>query len=185
MNIVQPIRDVSLINEIKGYLKEKRNRDWFLFVMGINIGLRIMDMLSFQVKDVKGKSEITLRERKTGKEKTIPINLPLRRAINEYVKDKPVDEYLFLSRQRDRHGLSRPITREMAYKILRQVADHFNLEQIGCHTMRKTFGYHFYKQEKDVALLMDIFNHSAPSITLRYIGINQDAINRAMSRFGL
>jgi len=43
--------------------------------------------------------------------------------------------------------------------------------------MRKTFGYHYYKKTKDVALLMDLFNHSSQSVTLRYIGINQEVIN--------
>lgn len=36
---------------------------------------------------------------------------------------------------------------------------------MGTHTLRKTFGYWHYKQYKDVAILQDIFNHSAPSIT--------------------
>jgi hypothetical protein len=49
--------------------------------------------------------------------------------------------------------------------------------------MRKTFGYHFYQQTKDVALLQNIFNHSAPSITLRYIGINDDLLDKAIDDF--
>ena len=31
---------------------------------------------------------------------------------------------------------------------------------IGTHTMRKTFGYTYYQSTKDVATLMEIFNHS-------------------------
>lgn len=46
--------------------------------------------------------------------------------------------------------------------------------------MRKTFGYHYYKKTKDVALLMDLFNHSSQSVTLRYIGINQDVMNESI-----
>ena len=48
---------------------------------------------------------------------------------------------------------------------------------IGMHTLRKTFGYWAYKQGIDIILLMKIFNHSSPSITLRYIGITQEDIN--------
>ena len=51
--------------------------------------------------------------------------------------------------------------------------------------MRKTFGYHFYQKTHDVALLQQMFNHSAPSITLRYIGINQDIMDQAMDDFSL
>jgi integrase len=185
MNAVQPIRDPAMIEEIKGYLRRKRERDWFLFVLGINIGLRITDMLGLKVRDVRGKSQIRIKERKTGKTKLIEINPKLKRAIQEYIRDKSDDEYLFPSRQRDRHGRPKPITREMAYRILKEAASRYNLDHIGCHTLRKTFGYHFYLKEKNVAMLMEIFNHSHESITLRYIGINQDEIRKAMNRFGL
>ncbi|CAF1747999.1 Tyrosine recombinase XerD [Bacillus subtilis] len=57
------------------------------------------------------------------------------------------------------------------------------LDDIGTHTLRKTFGYHFYKQTKDVAMLQEIFNHSDQRTTLRYIRINQDAMNNAMKKF--
>lgn len=57
------------------------------------------------------------------------------------------------------------------------------MEEIGTHTLRKTFGYHFYKKTKDVAMLQDIFNHSAPVVTKRYIGITQDEIDEAIDKF--
>ncbi|MBO8430908.1 site-specific integrase, partial [Spirochaetes bacterium] len=56
---------------------------------------------------------------------------------------------------------------------------------IGTHSMRKSFGYHHYKQFKDVAMLQMIFNHSSPQITLRYIGINQDQIDNSYRQFEL
>lgn len=71
----------------------------------------------------------------------------------------------------------------MAFKILRVAAEHVGLDDIGTHMLRKTFGYHFYKQTKDVAMLQEIFNHSDQRTTLRYIGINQDAMNNAMKKF--
>lgn len=54
------------------------------------------------------------------------------------------------------------------------------MENIGTHTMRKTFGYHFYQKTKDAAMLMKIFNHSNIYITLRYIGMEQDYIDEVM-----
>jgi len=43
--------------------------------------------------------------------------------------------------------------------------------------MRKTFGFHAYRNGYSVELLQQVFNHSAPSVTLRYIGITQDDID--------
>ncbi|MFL0366188.1 site-specific integrase, partial [Pseudobacillus sp. 179-B 2D1 NHS] len=51
--------------------------------------------------------------------------------------------------------------------------------------MRKTFGYHFYQRTKDVAMLQQIFGHSSPSITLRYIGINDEMVDRVLEDFSL
>ena len=70
--------------------------------------------------------------------------------------------------------MNKPITRQRAYTILRDAADEFGLDSIGCHTLRKTFGYHLYKKTKDAITIKEILNHSSISVTLRYIGINQD-----------
>ena len=58
-------------------------------------------------------------------------------------------------------------------------------DPIGTHTLRKTFGYHAYQQGTDVTLLQKVFNHSAPSITLRYIGITQDDIDNVYLNLNL
>ncbi|PHD10629.1 integrase, partial [Bacillus toyonensis] len=67
-----------------------------------------------------------------------------------------------------------PISKIQAYRQLQKAGDFANVESIGTHTMRKTFGYWFYKQTKDVAMLQEILNHSTPHIPLKYIGINKE-----------
>ncbi|MFL0489214.1 site-specific integrase [Bacillus sp. 179-I 2A5 NHS] len=178
MNFVQPIRDSDQIQYIKEYLKEKNERDYILFVVGINTGLRISDILKLKVGDLKG-SHISMREMKTGKQKRIEITSTLKRELRWYIEERKENEYLIKSRQ----GQNRPIGRSMAYKILRSAAEEFGLDEIGTHTLRKTFGYHLYKQTKNIALLMEIFNHSSERVTLRYIGVNQDVMDKAMRKF--
>lgn len=56
---------------------------------------------------------------------------------------------------------------------------------IRTHTTRKTFGYHFHQQTKDVVMLQQIFGHSVPSIILRYIGINDDMMDQNLEKFSL
>lgn len=180
MKEVQPIRDPGMIERMKTELLKRSYRDWFLFVMGINTGLRISDLLSLKVSDVKGKTHITLKEAKTGKMKRFRINYELQEHIEKYTDNMQLHDYLFKSRRGNE-----PIKRVQAYKVINSVAKSIGLDEIGTHTLRKTFGYHFYKKTKDVALLQDIFNHSAPSVTLRYIGINQDIVDEAIDDFSL
>lgn len=178
MNFVQPIRDPEYIRVMKRFLREKSERNYILFVTGINSGLRISDILPLRVKDAK-RPYFSIREQKTKKQKRIVMTPSLQRELREYVKDMEDHEFLFKSRE----GINKPIGRSMAYKILREAAEYVSLENIGTHTLRKTFGYHFYQQYKDVALLQEIFNHSSPDITLKYIGINQDEMDKAIKDF--
>ncbi|SFI02701.1 MULTISPECIES: site-specific integrase [unclassified Bacillus (in: firmicutes)] len=178
MNFVQPIRDPEQIQQIKEYLKEKSERNYILFVVGVNTGLRISDILKLKIGDLNG-SHISMREMKTGKQKRIQITAALRRELKWFIEGRENHEYLIKSRQ----GSNKPIGRSMAYKILRSTAAEFGLDEIGTHTLRKTFGYHMYMQTKNIALLMEIFNHSSERVTLRYIGVNQDAMDRAMTKF--
>ncbi|PHB47014.1 site-specific integrase [Bacillus toyonensis] len=167
MNFVQPIRDPEQIQQIKEYLKGTNERNYILFVVGINTGLRISDILRLKIGDLKG-SHVSMREMKTGKQKRIQITAALRRELKWYIEEMEGHEYLIKSRQ----GKNRPIGRSMAYKILSTTAVEFGLDEIGTHTLRKTFGYHMYMQTKNIALLMEIFNHSSERVTLRYIGVN-------------
>ena len=181
MKYVEPIRNREKIETVKRILKCEGMRNFLLFLIGINSGLRISDILRLQVCDVQDKDYIEIIEQKTGKYKRFPITNSFRDYLNEFIFDKSPDEYLFAGRRGDK-----PITRVQAYRIINNACQKAGINaHIGTHTLRKTFGYHFYQEKKDVALLQCIFNHSAPSVTLRYIGINQDIIDSNLHSFAL
>lgn len=181
MNKVEPIRDKNKIKEIKDILLKKSYRNYMIFVIGINTGLRIGDLLKLKVEDVKDKSHIIIKEQKTSKNKQFLINENLRREINQYIKDMEDHEYLFQSRI----GNNKALSRFQAYRILSAAGKKAGLERIACHSTRKTFGFFHYKKYKDVALLQKLFNHSSPAITLDYIGITQDIIDESIENFSL
>ncbi|MCG7410587.1 site-specific integrase [Paenibacillus sp. ACRRX] len=184
MNFVQPIRDAYLLEEIKDYLLRSSDkygvRNRMMFVFGINSGLRIQDILKLRVRDVQG-DHIIMIEMKTRKKKFLKITPVLKRELKQYTEGRAGNEFLFQSRQ----GYNRPISREMAYKILRKAASEFDLVDIGTHTMRKTWAYHLYQKTKDLTLVQKMLNHSSDDYTLRYIGMDQDRMDAAMDNFGL
>jgi integrase len=180
MDLVQPIRDKQIIEQFKVELLKSSYRDYMMFVIGINTGLRISDILNLKVSDIKDKTHINIIEKKTTKNKRFLINPMLRVDIDKYIGGMNDNDWLFPSRTG-----SKAITRVQAYRILNNVATKLGIEEIGTHTLRKTFGYWHYKQYKDVAILQDIFNHSAPSITLKYIGINDDVKDKTIENFYL
>lgn len=183
MNFVEPLRDKDTIEDIKSYLKEKSERNYVLFCTGIYIPLRISDILQLRVRDVRNKEYIKIRESKTSKDFELPINVALKRIFYDYCRNKKDYEFLFPS-HKNKHA---PITRQQAYNILDDAASNFGLNSIGCHTMRKTFGYHFYQQNKDKALCLEmlrkIFNHYSIEVTIRYIGLEDDLIRQIVKSF--
>lgn len=181
MSTTQPVRTLEDLLKLKNYYSrdtplEERNR--LLIIMGLNTALRISDILPmrwnmvYNFTAMKFKSHIELTERKTGKQSIIALNDTLQEALSSWFNEKkplPAD-YIFESSRG-----KRPIDRHQAYRIVRKAASLCDLsEHISCHSLRKTFGYHAWKNGVPPASLMDIFNHSSYKITMRYLCINQD-----------
>lgn len=180
MEFVQPIRDKKKIEDMKKILR-RNLRDYALFVLGINSALRISDILKLTVSDVwekKGKfrDRISIREKKTGKAKSFPLSEAAKKALKEYLDTRTgveLNEPLFPSRKG-----RRPLTRQQAYRILNAAAASVGIKDpIGTHTLRKTFAYHAYTAGYSLEMIMKLLNHSAPSVTLAYIGITQDQMD--------
>lgn len=181
MNKVQPIRSISQIDDMKRILRCQSERNYMLFALGINYGRRISDLLKLTAGDMRKDTHVTAKEQKTSKRISLALNDGIKAEVMEYIKDMPDSEYLFKSRE----GENTPITRKQAYNIINGAAVRAGVEEVGTHTLRETFGYHFYMKTHDIATLQLIFGHSSPAITLRYIGITQDIVDNAMRDFSL
>lgn len=189
MKKVEPIRDPKKIKTMRLFLRQQSLRNELLFVLGINTGLRISDILQCQVRDVclsnrKIREYVVTKEIKTGKTKKYYLSPVVRKLLEEYLKGfEPVDEDAFLFC--NKRNPQRPISRIQAWRIINDAAEFAGLVErdregkllageIGTHTLRKTFGYHAYQAGYSIELLMDIFNHSSQAQTLRYIGIREE-----------
>lgn len=95
MECVEPIRNRENIETVKRILKCEGMRNFLLFLIGINSGLRISDILRLRVCDVKNKDYIEITEQKTGKYKRFPITNSFKSYLDEFIFDKSPNEYLF------------------------------------------------------------------------------------------
>ncbi len=183
MSTTQPIKDLEKLHDFKEYyLTEKvSNRNYMLCVLGLNTALRISDILGLKWGDVYDfasgsyRTHISVTEQKTKKTNQIAINRTIMETLHAYrihcQTEPTAGDYLFQSRK----GKNCPISRSQAFRIIKEAACHTGMEQnISCHSLRKTFGYHAWQQGIPPILLMDIYNHSSYQITKRYLGIAQD-----------
>ncbi|WP_076357930.1 MULTISPECIES: tyrosine-type recombinase/integrase [unclassified Paenibacillus] len=155
-------------------------RDWFAFKFGINTALRCGDMLRLKVHQVRYDTHLSLKEAKTRKLRRFFINATLRPIIDDYIRYMEDDDYLF------RHMVRNdPVSPGAFYRTIRQAGERIGLHRVGTHTCRKTFAYHFYREVGDIALLMELLNHSNERETLLYIGVIQDELDQAVGGFSL
>lgn len=180
-----PIKDMRMVRRWLDVAKQhdanmKRGGvSWYLLVvLGFNTGLRIGDICKLRVRDVRDRERIAVEAQKTGKEADFPVNLEVQQVLSKALKGKSLDDYVLSSRQRDRRtGRNRPVSRQRAYAIVREVASTAGYEgHVGCHTMRKTYAWNYYiASDRDLSFLQQRLNHSSQEATLHYLGLDRDA----------
>lgn len=182
MSQTKPIKNISEMKAFRDYyLLENYNlRNYVLIVFGLNTALRISDLLTvcwadiFDFKKKSFRKHLEITESKTGKRNIIALNSSIVSALllyKESFSHITEKDFLFPSPKDPTTHLSR----YQAYRIVKHAADAVGIDGvIGCHSMRKTFGYQASKQGVSPAILMNIYNHSSYQITKRYLDIDQD-----------
>ena len=187
---VYPIRRYEDILAMANWMWENKNKIYSLaFIIGCNIGLRANELLQLkynQVFDPEGNviyqddladtsDVIRVFQGKTDKNRPIFLNAGCKAALEWFFPDRRdrvcTDAYLFPSREGGH------IEVDTFRKVLKEAAFACGLKQnIGTHTLRKTFGYHLWMQNQearaDVTLIQAIFGHSDTRITMRYLGLD-------------
>jgi integrase len=176
---VDPIRDEKNVVAISKMLRDNP-RNYLLFVMGVNNGLRAGDLLKLKVKDLrylKFGETLTIKEGKTGKENVLAINKTVYKALKHYFESvKPLDDdFVFKSRK----GENNPLTIQAVNFYIKTWTDAINLRgNYGAHTLRKTWGYlQRTKYGVGFELICKRFNHTNPAVTMRYLGIEDKEVN--------
>lgn len=203
----EPIKSLEDINRITSYLiSQERWRDNMLFIVGINLGLRVSDLLRLRFShmindDFTFKDRFPLLEKKTRntrkvkKNRYLTINTAVVDAVTLYLEHTPgvkLSDYLFRSesnggnyngdRREEKNNI--PLSRCSVDRILKGIAKDLNLDcKVSTHTLRKTFAYHQMvmsgNSQRKLLVLQKMFGHSSAAQTLDYIGITREEIDDA------
>jgi len=175
---VYPIKTKRDRDALKNAL---HGRDRLLFVLGVSLGLRISDLLTLKIGDLRGKERLSIKEGKTKKHRTIKLNKTIKKAVEGL--EGADEDYIFRS-QKGGH-----IKRETAYRALKNGAKRAGIMErvgpIGSHSLRKTHGLILYENGLDLPHIMRAFGHSSQDITARYIGLETEKIENAIEAIEL
>ncbi len=168
------------MNLVRNLYNDKKYRISLLVAMGSFWGLRISDLLSLRWEQVLNRNEFELIEKKTGKIREIRINKQLIRHIDDcyhQINPKTPKEHIFLSQKHTVYSVQR------VNAILKGLKTKYNLKikNFSSHSLRKTFGREIFSRsgaqaELAIVKLSEMFNHSSPAVTRRYLGISKQEL---------
>jgi integrase len=176
---VHAVKDLDKVKLISHLLEARFSKQMSdIWNIGLNLALRISDLLSIRFTDIQG-DRLIIRESKTGKQANIQLNQKALTLIKAIQEEHPYHTFLFQS-YRNRQAINsvaKPLTRRAVTETFAAVGKEVNVV-LGTHSMRKTRGYLMYKKTKDIARVMKMLRHSNEGVTLRYIGITQDEVDQ-------
>jgi integrase len=153
-----------------------------LISIGVFTGLRISGLLRLSFNQFENSDILTVTEQKTGKFRRIKINPDLKEIVNR-AKNRMVvtdiDQYIFLNR----YG-TKPIDKSYVNVKLKEIVKRYDINidgNVSSHLFRKTLGNRVLRLNnysgESVILLMELFGHSSPAITKRYLGLREREIH--------
>lgn len=175
---VEAIREKDIEKVIRYLKRHKDKRRYCIFVLGINTGLRIGDLVGLKVGDLKNKDYLTVVEQKTEKRRRLIINQDIKDMLEQYYGGSSKKEYLFKS-QKGGH-----ISEVQAWRWFKEMKKACRIKyNIGTHSMRKSLGRKTIEKHK-IEVVQKVLGHSSPKHTLAYLGIEQEMVDDVMMNIG-
>lgn len=169
----------SLISKLE---RDKEFKFCLLITIGVFTGLRISDLLQLRFSQFDNTDILNVQEKKTKKIRRIKINTDLKEIVDRVKKKMNVsdtDLYIFVNK----YG-TKPIDKSYVNVKLKEIFNQYNIvldENVSSHLFRKTLGNRVLRLNnysgESVILLMELFGHSSPAITKKYLGIREREIH--------
>ena len=171
----------TMLNLIRRLFRDGDYKMSLLIGCGSFFGLRISDLRNLTWSQLLDDDTFTINEAKTGKRRTIRVNKGFRQHIVDCyaaLNIKNRSEKVFLSQK------GTPYSVQRVNVLFKEIKTRYGLkiDHFSTHSLRKTFGRRVVEQagsNSEMALikLSEIFSHSSPMITRRYLGLRQQELN--------
>lgn len=170
----------AAMNLIRRLYKDGKIRLSLLIGCGCFFGLRFSDLSRLTWTQLLTGDSFSIVEQKTGKRREIRINKDFQRHIRdcyEALEVRDIDQPCFLNR------FGGIITNQMVnrhFKLIK-VRYQIKIRNFSTHSLRKTFGRRVVDMagaDAEMALikLSELFNHTSPMVTRRYLGLRQEEL---------
>lgn len=180
MNTVQAIKNKDDVALLLRYIEKNHSQVIYDVVkLGFNLPLRISDLLNLHKDNLSDDLTcVKFTAAKTGKTDTYPLTEAAQEVVRRRLEHS--DTFLFMSHSNRSKASQKPVSRQYIGRVLKDASEVVGLT-IGTHSFRKTWGYHYYTKTNDLAMVQRVLQHRSSTETLRYIGIEQQDIDQAIT----
>ncbi|GAB3369005.1 tyrosine-type recombinase/integrase [Spongiibacter taiwanensis] len=180
MAAVDAVKTLDEVRDVARLLKKHRGEIYSdLWVFGVNVALRISDLLPLTMEQAKS-GMLELQEGKTGKLRKITLNDTAKAIVNKRIVANP--DHIYLFQVDSNRARNKPLSRSAVSKAFAEVGEILDI-QLGTHSMRKTLGWVMHSQGASIERVCKVLNHSHPAVTMRYIGLTDADTQAAYSEF--
>jgi len=189
-----PIKDIEIIKEVKTApkalnelelkrlireaYKDNHVRNIAIIEVLVNTGLRVGELVSLTLDDISispRKGHLTVREGKRDNYREIPLNKDVRKALNNYIEERPdsSSDKIFL-------GQRGPLKKSAIWRIVKKYTDRAEVEA-SPHTFRHTFATRLLRDhDMDIITVSKLLGHSSVDSTAIYTQPSQKDLEKAV-----
>ena len=171
-------QSLELLNAVDG---PDKIRDYCILTLFLNCGMRLSELVSINLNDVRHSASSLRITGKGNKERVVYLNDACLKAIEQYLEVRPRDnlidrEALFISRQRKR--ISPKTVQHLVKKYLGKI--EFGGPGYSVHKLRHTAATLMYQHgDVDIRVLKDILGHENLGTTEIYTHLSDKQMQQA------
>jgi site-specific recombinase XerD len=162
-----------------GRIQGKRILAVLLFLR--HTGLRVSELAGLRLRDVESsarKGQVMVRSGKGSKQRTVPLNVDARRALDAYLTVRPTttDDHVFIGQR----GVG--LKPQAIENIVKKYAARAGLADVTPNTLRHSMAEHLLDAGEDLVTVGRLLGHERIETTARYTTPSARDLERAVSR---
>ncbi|MDI6845977.1 MAG: site-specific tyrosine recombinase XerD [Candidatus Saccharicenans sp.] len=181
---VLTIEEVESLLEKPDLNKPQGIRDRAILEVMYGCGLRVSELISLELKDVRLAQGFLICRGKGSKERIVPVGKAAARWLGKYLREvRPLwdikgSAVIFLTRR------GKPFTRQGIWKILKTYGQKAGLkDKIHPHVLRHSFATHLLERGADLRAVQMLLGHSQITTTQIYTHVSRERLKQIYDRF--
>lgn len=157
-------------------------RDYSIIATFLFTGIRREELTNISMNDIDLSKDTILIHGKGNKQRIVYINEMLHAILSEYLSEyrgkmekAKFSKYLFPSLKADKMCVS------TVNNIVNKFFESAGIKKAGisAHILRKRFATSAFQATHDIATVSNLLGHSSPTVTMRYVQMDEDSMRNA------